>query len=116
MLTRQEMFSRAYLGLKSQGFTQCARPNDAGLMQCVYEKDGKRCAWGWVDLSLTENDIGTVVGLRGNGRGLAAELSGDDAEFAMELQKVHDSFDRDGLPMALRLRDFATKYGLTVPE
>lgn len=116
MLTRQEMFDRAFIGLRSQGFQRCV--DDTAT--CVYHgRNGTHCAWGWVDPDGTPhgNSGGGVLTLRVAHRGLAARLSEDDLEFAVDLQSVHDSgWARSTVQMEPRLRDFASKYNLTVPE
>lgn len=117
--SRQEMFNRAYLGLKSQGFQRAHSLADG----CLYlMDDGKRCAWGWVDPEGTVNQwgqpmVGSVTTLASRGCGIAAGLGLDDMEFAMDLQEAHDRTDlwpADGR-MAGALAKFAAKYGLTIP-
>lgn len=108
-LTRQEMFDRAYRGLASQGWRRAYEVNS-----CEYvTDDGRRCAWGWVDPSLTDEDSGDVQGLFDKERGVAAYLSLDDLRFAMALQDAHDSSTDDTLERDLRA--FAGRQGLAIP-
>lgn len=109
-LTKQEMFDRAYRGLASQWWKRAFGPSG-----CVYQTDdGRRCAWGWVDMSLDRSHRGGVERLRDRKVGLAGELPDDLFQFADELQvchdaccnvDLHDHFDR-----------LASDHGLTIPE
>jgi len=111
--SRQEMFDRAWNGLKGQGFT---RALDSGVFggSCKYlADDGKRCAWGHVDTSLTD-ELDNVTGLHERGVGLAKFLDEDDLIFAMSLQVAHDAGNSPG-KMEESLRRVAERYGLTVP-
>lgn len=107
-MTNQEMFDKAWNGLKSQGFERCL-----GLTGCCMYNDGngKHCAWGWVDESLT-NENCCIEDLARYGVGLAATLNEDQLKFATRLQRAHD---RDG-SMEQSLRDLAKRYNLIVPE
>lgn len=130
MLTKQEMFDRAYNGLASQGW-MVATENGA----CRYlTQDGKRCAWGWVDPEGTKDaPTFSVYGLKLHNMGIAAELSYDDGSytkdedgnvidwgtrsslsFAEALQSCHDNSNDDDLQE--RMRGFAEKHGLTIPS
>lgn len=117
--SRQEMFNRAVIGIRSQGWERCM---DDG--QCVYANDkGQHCAWGWVDQSLSDVR-GSVGTLRSMGVGLAALLSLEDVDWANRLQDVHDraapslaAFQRSGLlSMEGRFREFGKENGLIWPE
>lgn len=110
MLTMQEMFNRAVIGLRSQGFEKCG--DDSG---CMYsDGEGKRCAWGWVDTSLGQDVVGGVDCLRSGGVGLASTLSADEMTFARALQDAHDT-SRDCF-MEEDLRGLGSRFGLTFPE
>lgn len=140
--TKQEMFNRAYLGLKSQGFRQ-ARCERTGACE-YYMLDGDqvlRCAWGWVDPEGTTRadvlDDGKVRGRTGDiwtltassesspGRGLAYTLySLEDAElgsallnFGRELQVAHDGRSWAMTPEEIerRILDVAAAHNLTIP-
>ena len=89
-MTKQEMFDKAVRGLAKQCWKRAARVTDIGNSICVYQdKDGNRCAWGWIDLSLTD-DEGGVATLKNRGIGIAATLNDDELEFASLLQLAHD--------------------------
>jgi hypothetical protein len=126
-MTKQEMFNKAFLGLKSQGFERAATEKD-GCMYAVRDDAGKvvkRCAWGWVDPVATEHvSAGAIWTLRRLGVGLAAELDGfqdeylavpgSDFDFADQLQKEHDhAVWPAGVEQGLR--NLAARFGLTVP-
>lgn len=91
MLTKQEMFDRAWKGLKAQGW---AKAYDVERGVCTYlTEDGKRCAWGHVDPDGTKEQVGTVADLNLNRVGLAAYLYPEDVApngFACQLQRCHD--------------------------
>lgn len=109
--SRQEMFDRAVIGLRSQGFQRAHEPGG-----CVYQThDGLRCAWGWIDMSLDRNDGGSVSTLRSRKRGIAEFLNADDADWAAGLQSCHDmGMTPDN--MVYQLVRFADRYGLIFPE
>lgn len=122
MLTRQEMFDRACVGLKSQDFERCVA-NDV----CVYGRVGadgreEHCAWGWVDPYGTKGfaNYGDVFSLRNGRAGLAAELPEEDVfrgtresnGFAVALQVAHDTSTDRG-DMVANLRYVATRFDLS---
>lgn len=111
--SRQEMFDRAFRGLRAQGFERCA----ANHYGCLYEdlNTGRRCAWGHVDASLTGADSGSVWHLRREKIGLAARIPLNDVDFAMALQRAHDNAMGPG-NMEELLRNVAERFGLTVPD
>lgn len=113
MITRQEMFNRAWNGLKAQGWQ---RSYDGD--RCVYvHPSGLRCAWGHVDQSLTDkfNGEGDVYYLSSSSHeSLASELNGADLDFAAQLQFAHDHADER--PMEGAMRSLAFEYGLTIPD
>lgn len=124
--SRQEMFNRAWEGLKSQGFERCHSDNEPELRGrtdipgCLYDNGkGHHCAWGWVDPEATRvidgrYQTGTVGALASMGVGLAAHLNEGDLSFAADLQGAHDG---TGTPERMQeaLRRVATKYALVVP-
>jgi len=112
--SRQEMFDRAWSGLKGQGFMRAVNSGVFGGSCTYLALDGKRCAWGHVDTSLTD-ELGGVTGLHERGIGLAKFLDNGDLLFATALQVSHDSGNTPK-KMELSLRDVAERYGLTVPE
>lgn len=110
--TKQEMFNAAYLGLEAQGFIRAYGERRDGLGGCLYlDNHGRRCAWGHVDKSLT-NEIGGVETIK---IGIAKRLNEEDLEFAKHLQWVHDtSYSPNS--MVSKLRDLANTWNLTIPE
>lgn len=117
MFNIQEMFNKAYLGLKSQGFERCMEDNS--LFACSYSNNGKHCAWGWVDTSIDDEmarlNRGTVASLIEDGIGLASELTPYEAEFAYKLQCAHDQGTSPD-EMITRLAKVAYTYSLTIPN
>lgn len=114
--TRQEMFDRAWRGLKSQGWRQAIEVRDDGWTVCKYlTDDGLRCAWGWVDTDINPALTGTVGLLRRGGHGLAARLSDEDALFADDLQCAHDVAEDSG-KIRSNLARLADRYGLSIPD
>lgn len=112
--SRQEMFDRAVLGLRSQGWVRSV--DYVGV--CTYElPDGRRCAWGWVDPAGTSGRSGTILSLYNQRVGLLAELTYDVVNWAYGLQGVHDAKINNN-PSALEcaMRAFAALHGLTFPE
>ncbi len=125
--SRQEMFNRAWNGIKAQDWRQSAVISNGGVLCKYLMPNGDRCAWGHVDTSVGDRR-GTVKCLARSGIGVAAFLDGDDLEFAYRLQEAHDfitgsssSWDEmypeyQGASMEQRLRAFAKKEGLTIPD
>lgn len=115
MLTKQEMFDRAWRGLKAQGWV---RAYDKETSRCEYlTSDGLRCAWGHVDPDGTAKPVAkgrSVFGLKEDDVGLAADLSWNLVDFGHRLQMAHDNAPDDGLEA--RLREFAAAQGLTIPK
>lgn len=110
----QDMFNKAYIGLRSQGFQQCYIQGEG----CMYsDGNGKHCAWGWVDPESWEIDVGSVDDLHNDGVGIAATLNEHELYFANKLQNAHDN--TTGLlenNLQDRLIRLAAMYSLTVPE
>lgn len=127
--SRQEMFNRAWNGLKGQGWKTSTFKDGRG---CSYDgPDGRKCAWGWVDPEGTKDDptkgdptkgvtynprwtktgqlSGTVLTLRIEGIGLAALIPNEDEGFIAQLQSVHDGA-REGHEADLVNEDPATKW------
>ena len=120
-LTQQEMFDRAWRGLKSQSWEKATTDRGYGGPSCAYlTEDGRRCAWGWIDPEATGALRGDdltlpLAHLRSQGIGLAASLSDEDFTFASELQNAHDDLRARG-DLKTRLKAFATEHWLTIPE
>lgn len=115
-LAEQEIFNRAWNGLKSQGWKKARR----GVVSVYYTHDGLRCAWGWADpeatqkMSLNFNCL-PISTLRFFKVGLAAKLTPDQYAFAEDLQKTHDRA-MNGDELQRFMRRLASDYGLEVPE
>lgn len=114
--TRQEIFDIAYRGLASQGFK---RSKDGGA--CAYrDSNGRKCAIGWLipDDKYTpyiENDTPSAGCQNGYMVRELAGISYEDASFATNLQRCHDDAT-NCVGVKSRLRDFAKRYKLTIPE
>lgn len=120
-MSKQKLFNKAFLGLKSQGF-QLSTDKDG----CMYRSEsGNRCAIGWCisDKKYNSNFEGNdVFGIPYN---LLFPRIPED--FLMMLQECHDNVAGDvsrqtikttAAPQKLEknLINFASAYGLTVPE
>lgn len=112
-MTIQEMFDKAVRGLASQGWNRCLSNGDYGTC-CYSNQANMRCAWGWVDLELGIEHVGTVYDLANNG-GIAATLSREELQFARQLQIAHDgAFEPRNMLHDMRV--LARDYGLKWPE
>lgn len=115
----QEWFDKAWNGLKSQNFERCMEYiyDTSGALddtRCSYSHEDMRCAWGWVDQSLTGSEKGGVDKLRDMKIGIAANLNDDQIHFAQRLQSAHDSA-RHSESMQNFLVEIAKDYKLTIP-
>lgn len=115
-MTKQEMFDKSCIGLKSQDFQRCISNNG-----CVYsDGNGHHCAWGWVDPEGTEGFDGDVQKLQSASLGLAATLSDEDVNrgephesgFAVALQQAHDR-GCTAHEMVSNLRALAARFELS---
>lgn len=121
IISKQEMFDRAWNGLKAQGW-RVSYKKDVG---CVYKmQDGNkvlRCAWGHVDPEGTEHceSSASVETLRNLSIGLAGFLDYGQLDFACALQQAHDRHRPSGSKvsrtMAEDFRRLAAFEGLTIP-
>lgn len=110
-MNRQEMFTRAVVGLKSQGWVRSVA---AG--RCSYDNGaGRRCAWGHVDPSLSGSDLRDILSLFQDKVGVAGTLLTEDLHFACHLQSAHD-LSREPQVMAMQFQALANHYNLTFPE
>jgi hypothetical protein len=113
-MNRQEMFTRAVTGLRSQGFQRCQINGES-----VYgDGCGKFCAWGWVDpvtASKPEYSKYFVNGLMADRVGVAATLDLVGITFARALQWCHDDSATPGT-MERRLRQLGERERLVWPE
>lgn len=123
-MTKQEMFNKAYIGLRAQEWRQAVDTNGAGA--CTYlAPNGDRCAFGHVDPEGTviggKPRTGTVWALRSEPGSIVPTLSSEEFEFAQRLQRAHDaagqSYNRTTeQDMEYRFEELAREYGLTIPH
>ena len=115
MLTQQEIFNKAYAGLKAQGFNRAVR--DTGpLAICQYRgEDGLKCAIGHLipDEKYEEGLEGlcaSVPEVRD-----ASGTSGVDWNFLDDLQVCHDEGNTPE-DMERLLKRFAADYELVIED
>lgn len=110
----QEMFNKAVIGLRSQGFQRCST---YGGMGCAYSnEDGtQHCAWGWVDPSLGPEVESYIDGLAARHIGVASGLNRSELDFARKLQMAHD-VGKTPDSMQQNLRNVALAWSLQFPE
>jgi hypothetical protein len=124
-LTIQQMFDRAYIGLKSQNFDKSMDvPGRAPW--CLYSSKDKygtpmHCAWGWVDTQMAENpsnEGAQVASLRARRIGIAATLNEHELVFAVKLQAAHDGTNSHyaSQEMPERLEKLRLEYSLNKTE
>lgn len=127
MMTKQEMFDRAWRGLSAQQWRKSEIPEDEseifedeipdsdGKYTCLYNGgNGRRCGWGHIDPIGTADPKceGKTVGeLAKLGIGIAAELNKEMLTFAKSIQSAHD-LDGD---MRRRMRAIAVTHDLVIP-
>ena len=121
-MDKQEIFNKAYLGLKSQGF---AKSFDGKV--CLYrDTEGRKCAVGylipdelysvdmegWVVSILVERfpEIAKILGVQDSDGPIPVSF----LSFLDELQMCHD-FGHTPEKMEKNLQDFAHDCSLTVP-
>lgn len=111
-MTRQEIFDKVYLGLKSQGFRQ-----SINNYQCVYRGPyGRRCAIGHLMPAEVVLAEGRAWECGSNGRTVQKVVGAGNGQLLTTLQQTHDaaaSFDPNVLED--KLRGVAAFYGLTIP-
>lgn len=132
-MTHQEAFTKAYLGLKAQGFERAitGRESEYGPA-CMYRTDdGKKCAFGHLipDELYTPKFEGNSVHYFFNPLGLYDEdketkkaaikiveelFDEGDASFLRQLQICHDDGNTPPLMKQL-LEQFAFENNLTIP-
>lgn len=106
----QEIFDRAYTGLKGQGFRQ-ARDADG---KCVgLASDGTRCAVGHAYPGLTPGRRISDAYYQAH-RDLGDDWKG--SAFLRALQRAHDDLPSDPDRMQARLAHVAITYGLAIPR
>ena len=111
-LTKQEWFDAAWEQAKSRQKSV----DEHGA--CLYVgPSGERC---FVGAALDEetakefNDLGSCYTLFYKKLIAVADLTGSGESFISRLQRVHDDYDPSD--WELRLREFAERWDLTVPE
>lgn len=116
---RQRLFDNAWNGLKSQGFERSV--ND--METCVYRGvGGRKCALGWSisdDKYTPDMDSRDVENASARTDAVLAacgvSTDFDMCTFTAKLQRCHDNaYFHD--EMKYRLRNFADRNGLVVPE
>ena len=109
---KQEIFDKAWNGLKSQGFVE-SRDDERGIC-CYRGPGGLRCALGWcipderysTNLENMSGDDRPVI----KAVGASPKLAG----FLESLQGCHD-YSTGPESMERNLRNFASDHELTVP-
>lgn len=133
-MTNQEMFDRAWSGLKSQNWQPARAYSTCAYVLTIQAGDElelRRCAWGWVDPhgtsrvnasgEIEEVMCGTIRDLRDERVGIAAKLEGDQYRLAQALQEAHDGTGtvNNTAPSGDKMRDnfvsVATQWGLEIP-
>ncbi len=115
-MTNQEMFNKAVIGLRRQGWTRAGFVDSRGNFMCRYaDGSGRRCAWGHVDISLHSGHSNSIWGLHFRSIGIAATLTCGQMNFAQDLQTAHDG-GYTPLDMQVAFRGLGERYGLTWPE
>lgn len=118
-MDKQEIFNKAFLGLKAQGFNQSI----TDTKKCLYRgPDGMKCAIGHIipdelykknwdvkskTVDFLPNTLWKKLGIDW--------LSNNMYQFLMALQRIHDNCRNPEL-MEARYREFARENNLSVPE
>jgi len=119
-MNRQEIFTKAYLGLASQGFIRAV---DEDEQVCAYRtENGLKCAIGHcISDELYSSDLEGETPCPSyekqfrHALGLTTQLTGEDLFFLSSLQDCHDSVDNPE-EMKLNLEEFARGHSLEVPH
>lgn len=123
----QQLFNRAWEGLKSQGFEKSVAVHSDGYSnRCMYrDGTGRKCAVGWlIDDSnyhpRLDRGLLSVRAVVESGAvdGVSPSLSREDCReisFLQALQEAHDGAD-DHDRMQIRLRMVAMEFELDAPE
>jgi hypothetical protein len=112
MLTRQQIFDRAWEGLKLQNFEQCT--NSSGICQFSNEA-GRRCAIGWVNPQLTnESDNFRTIWHSDIGH-FKSLVDYDDLGLLEVLRQAHDGSSSPA-EMRENMVQLAAKYKFTIPD
>jgi hypothetical protein len=111
-ITKQEMFTRAITGLKSQDFERCANEYGEPLYA---DGKGRHCAFGWIDTEITSDQSTWYIDdLAGDYKGLASRMTMEQLEFARQLQWCHDESTTPA-SMERRLRRLGEREDLVWP-
>lgn len=126
-LTKQQLFNNAWNGLKSQGWQKsiAIKPYSSAIIEgaCRYRgPENRRCAIGW-SIPDDKYELG-MEGSTPSSRYIqkAANIPVKLADWAVVLQRVHDSIDMNQQPetiaalMEKGMRKFAKDFDLTIPE
>lgn len=109
----QELFSKAVIGLKTQGFTRCA--NSAG--EPLYADDeGRHCPAGWIDTAIparTSTWFADDPEFAATSKVLS-RLTLDELEFVRQMQWCHDESTAP-VQMERRIRRLGERLGLDWP-
>lgn len=117
-MTKQEAFTKAYLGLKAQRFQKAY----TGLEGCLYRgPNDTKCAFGHLipDKPYLDSFEGST--LDAFFEGPIRELFTEDCypSFLTDLQQCHDSAamqDNSRKQMKINLKRLAEEYSLTIPR
>lgn len=119
-MNKQEIFTKAYIGLRDQGFERSVTVDEHGDETCAYRGDnGLKCAIG--HCIPDERYKPELEGDTPNhnpkllGKALGFSLTPEDALWLTDLQRCHDSAC-SGSGVQRYLRRFAEKHGLEVPS
>jgi hypothetical protein len=118
-MTEQEIFNKAYLGLKSQDFELSLEIiPETQKVKCRYRApDGNRCAIGWC---IKDEDYNpTWEGSSVDGLPYERLFPGIDIEFLACLQREHDTTTHgknEQEVLKTRLDRFARYHTLTIPK
>lgn len=120
--SEQELFNKAYLGLKSQGFVKCEAleiDEHTGEEEpvCRYTLNGNHCAIGWVCDGYQQLPEETAALASTCHTYLNIKISQSREVFIRKLQKLHDE-DESSTPegMMKGLEEAAGLFNLTIPE
>ena len=111
----QEIFTKAYLGLASQGFEKSLKSNMNDI--CMYKGlAGRRCAIGHVipDDMYCEELEGLGATAPSVLKVVWPDANSDERLFLEELQRSHD-YSGPNTNMEILLQAFAEKYNLQIP-
>lgn len=112
MIDRQDVFNKAYRGLRAQGFVRSMYAGRWGE-NCAYNGEGGRhCALGWVWPIPQEYNGCALYDLPNEC--MVGEPSDEDKAFLGRLQRIHDS-NCEPRYMAEDLANFAAVHGLDIP-